>query len=343
MLWRRTPIWLATAALLSAGAVSAQQTDAGATTTVDPLIIHGSGVPMPTVGEGAPNYTPAEIHQKGADARSERATFQDAIDMDSFACPAPALKPPPAQWKEVFQDAADASRRVSDWSRVAEDATVKAQQVRVDAASGTATTAQVEQAELDRQKAVIELVKAEMDLDENRDKLIDIQDLVTEQMDVAGWDGVLMTNAAERASRKYKLVPKAFEDLRLENIKVYERHDDKGAPFLFVTGAIHNTHDKRIPVPPLSLTAVDQFGYPLLVQEGEARGRIDPGKSQAFTYTLKPSPDRTVRVIVTFAGLKRPGHLEPAECLPGNFPDTSGGDHFFRSSSSHAMQLNAPP
>ncbi len=328
-------------AAAAAGTVSAQQPASEPATTLAPLTVHGSGVPMPGVGQGAPNYTPDELHQQGYNARSDRATFQDALDMDGFSCPPPSLKPPPAQWKEVFQDAADASRRVSDWSRVAETATIKAQQVRVDAASGTATQAQVDQAELDRQKAVIEVVKAQQDLDENKDKLIDIQDLVFEQMDVAGWQGVLMTNAAERASRKYKLVPKEFEDLKLENIKVYERHDNKGEPYLFVTGAIHNTHAKRIAVPPLSLTAVDQFGYPLLVQEGEARGRIDPGKSQAFTYSLNPSPDRTARVVVTFAGLKRPGRLEPAQCLPGNFPDTSGGDPFYRSSSSHSMQLNA--
>ncbi len=301
---------------LGATSVSAQQPSGDAATTVDPLVIHGSGVPVPTVGKGAPIFTPEEIHQQGFKARDLRSTFEDGRATIYDCYEALYGTPPNVERMIGYEDGADAARRVSTWSRNAEDTTIAAQNVRIAAASGAASQADVEKAELARQDAVTEMLKAQMDLDEALQKAIDIQELVKEGADITTWNGVIFSNAAERADRKNALVPKEFEDLKLHDVRAVERHDDKGDAYLFVTGSIENTRNKRIAIPPLSFTAVDQFGYPLMAETGEGRGRIDPGKSQAFTYSLKPSPIHTVRVVVTFAGMKRPNHLDPADADP---------------------------
>ena len=273
----------------AAGSVSAQQATATATpssepaTTVDAITVHGSGVPIPNVGKGAPVYTPEEIHQQGFAARDLRSTFEDgrATIYDCFE--AVFGTPPTPERMMGYEEGADAARRVSTWSRNAEEATIAAQSVRIAAASEGASQADVEKAELARQAAVTEMLKAQMDLDEALQKAIDIQELVREGADTATWSGVIFTNAAERADRKNALVPKEFEDLKLRDVRAVERHDTDGSAYLYVTGAIENTRAKRITVPPLSFTAVDQFGYPLHAETGEGRGRIAPGKSQPCT------------------------------------------------------------
>ncbi len=309
-----------------AGAVSAQTparapappppaATADEITTVAPLIIHG-GVAVPRVGEGAALLSPTEIHDKGTRARDLRSTFEDGR-ATLYNCYTAVFGTPPNPERTIgYEEGTDAGRKLSNWSRLAEEATVNAQRVRAAAAGGEATPADVEAAERERQRTVIEVTKAELDLDEALQKAIDIQELVKDRTDIAGWNGMIYANAAERADRKNALVPKQFEDLQLKDVKAVERTDDKGQAYLFVTGAIRNTRKTRIAVPPLSFTAVDQFGYPLLNEAGEARGRIDAGKDQPFTYTLRPSPRNAARVVVTFAGLKRPSHLDPVETDP---------------------------
>ncbi|MEI7931989.1 MAG: hypothetical protein WCI21_02895, partial [Alphaproteobacteria bacterium] len=160
-----SPKFMAAAVTLAlfAGAVAAQQNPQSEVTVVAPLIVQ-AGVPVPKVGQGAPLYTAPQIREKGYEARDIRNRADDAFFLECV----PPMKRPPTYWLRAYHDADDAARRVSVAGRVAERATVKAQRTRIAAASDRATQAQVEADELARQNAVIELVKAELDLTEAR-------------------------------------------------------------------------------------------------------------------------------------------------------------------------------
>ena len=332
---------------LGASAVSAQQ--ASTATTVSAVNV-GAGVPVPHVGTGARMYTLDEIHVLNAEALSVRSDFEDT-KADLYECyqNAYSARPNPERTL-VYEEGSDAARRLSVASDNAARATQAALQARLDAANGRATQAQVEQAELDRQKTVNDMVKAKADMDEGRAKAIDIQQLVKDRVSPADWGHFISANASERASRKNPLVPKDYEDLVLENIQTAVMHDTKGGPdFLKVTGDIRNASTRKIDVPGLAVTVSDQFGYPLLSQVSTARGKIDPGKTTPFDFPMRPSPPNAARVAVTFAGVAQNLTLEPVSadpvCSAGAPPElnpNSAGANGAALPSARTMQLNAP-
>ena len=303
---------------LAAGAVFAQQNPENQVTLVAPLIVT-PGVPTPRVGAGAPLYTPDLIRQRGFEAREIRDQSNDAF----FLRCDPPYRAIPVYWLRVYREASDAAWRVSTLSRTAERATQKALRTRIDAAAGRANTADVEKAELDRQRTVIQMVAAELDMAEYRAQLLDIQDLFHRHVDVAEWPIHVNTESAERGDSRRTLAPKEYEDLALENIQV-ARQDDARAAYYKVSGTILNTRPRRIRTPPISVPAVDMFGYPLMTGEAQGKGRIGPGETQRFSYDLKPSPPQTAQLIVTFARSRRPVALEPPRCLPSDYPDHMG-------------------
>ena len=310
---------VAALAILIAGAALAQQNPESQVTVVAPLIVT-AGVPVPKVGQGAPLYTAPQIREKGYEARDVRTRADDAFFLDC----APPFKRPPTYWLRTYREAGDAARRVSVASRVAERATSKAQRTRIAATDHRATQAQVEADELARQAAVIELVKAELDFTEARAQLLDIQDLVNRQVDVADWPGELSAHSAARGDARATLAPKEYQDLALESVQVAEKQDGKAAPWFQVSGTILNTRPRAIATPPISITAVDMNGFPLGNDEAIGKGRIGPGETKRFTADFKPSPPHTAQLIVTFASARRPLHLEPARCLAPGYPDHSG-------------------
>ncbi len=154
---------LALVLLFGDGRVSAQPPAAGVT-TVSPVTARGAA-PIPLVGAGAPQFTPDEIHAKGQNARTIRSDFEDdRAELDECYLKAFDTRPNPERMIG-YEDGADAARRLSDWARVAEEKTEAAQQARIDQAQGKTTATEVARAELERQSAVMEVVKAEMDLD----------------------------------------------------------------------------------------------------------------------------------------------------------------------------------
>ncbi len=345
----RLVLLFAAAAVMGAGSVAAQQTPNTSVTTVSPLTINGGGVPVPNVGQGARMFTIEELHQKGLDAAVQRADFEDAR-AEIYECYQNAYSARPNPERTLgYEQGAEAARRVTVTSNQAERATRDAQQLRIDAAQGKATQAQVEQGELARQAAVREMQKAMADVDEARAKAIDIQELVKNRVGIADWSHTIMSNATDRASRKNPLVPKEVEDLVLENIKTTQRHDDKGVTLLLVEGNIRNGGARRAQVPALSVTAADQFGFPLVTQTVAGNGRIDAGKSVPFTFPLKPAPENAARVAVAFAAVKGLHGLEPVSADPvcsGAPPlelnPNSSGAGSQSLPSARTMQLNAP-
>jgi hypothetical protein len=316
---------LTLAALLGlAGTVAAQQgsvpvratADEDPVTVLDALTVSASGAPIPKVGLGAPLYTPQEIHDKGYIARGNRGDFEDGRQA-IFECYLKVFGQAPIEARmRGYDDGAAAAAQMSNWARVAEEATLALGRGRIDILEGKITQADLEKLELTRQDAVIQMTKAEMDFEEAKAEAIDVQELIKQRTHPSEWQGLVDSNAAERADRKYALIPKQFEDLKLEHVQAMERTNPKGELYLYITGAIVNTHKNRIAVPPLSFTAVDSAGYPLISERGQAGGRIDPGKSQAFTYALSPKPRNTARVTVTFAELRPPTHLDPPQTDP---------------------------
>ena len=335
---------------LAAGAVSAQQPAAsGGGTNLPGLTVNGA-VPVPHVGAGARMYTLDEIHALNAEAGSVRGDFEDAkADLYDRYQNAYSARPNPER-TIGYDEGADAARRLSLAADAAARATQNALQARIDAVSGHASQAQVEQAELDRQKTVNDMVKAKAEMDEGRAKAIDIQQLVRDRVSPADWGHFISSNASERASRKNPLIPKDYEDLVLEHITTAVMHDTKGGPdFLKITGDIRNSSGRKIDVPGLSITVSDQFGFPLLSQVSAARGKIDPGKSTPFDVPLRPSPANAARVAVTFAGVAQNAHLEPVSadpvCSAGAPPELNPnivGSNGAALPSARTMQLNAP-
>jgi len=308
--------------LVLAGAVAAQQGSAPVTkapeddpvTLLETLTV--SAAEIPKVGEGAPLFTPQELHDKGYTARGSRGDFEDGRQV-IFECYLRVYGKGPTEGRmRGYDDGAAAAAQMSNWARVAEAATLALGKGRIDMLEGKITQADFEKLELARQGAVIQMTKAEMDFEEAKAEAIDIQEAVKQRAHPLDFVGIVQANAAERAGRKYSLIPKEFEDLKLEHVQAVERNNSKGEPYLFVTGAIVNTHQKRIAIPPLSFTAVDQAGYPLVSERGQAGGRIEPGQSKAFTYSLSPKPPHAARVTVTFAELRAPTHLDPPQMDP---------------------------
>lgn len=312
-----------TAAILALSLVSplaaAQQGPDGAqgsATALDALTATAPMAGVPQVGEGAPMLTVQEVHQKGVDARGGREDFENRRHTVTQCYMTTFGVAPTLDRMLGYDEGAEAARRISNWSRLGETATAALEIARVDAAAGRISRADLEKAELERQHAVIEMTKAELDYEEAKQMAIDLQQLIKQHADPGSWRSEVMTRSAERARRTNEVTAAEFKDLGLTGIQAVERRDDKGAPYLYITGSIHNARTTGISIPPLAITAVDLKGYPLMTEQAKVSGRIEPGGSQAFAYALRPSPDRTARVTVTFAGLAGPRALEPVEVDP---------------------------
>lgn len=295
--------------------------DEDTVTDVDSVTVRGE-VPVPRVGEGAPLYTANEILAKARDARLDQVAYFNRQKQILTECYIEAYEVPPNPERLIGYDMAiEAATRLAGAATSAEDRTREAQELRRKAAQGEATMAEVEAGELRRQEAVLRMMRAEIDLKEARAVSIDIQELVRDRVPIADWRGIIAAGAAERsrindATDVFDLVPRQYRDLKLENVAVAEKMDAKGEVYVYVSGAIRNTRPRRIEVPPLSVTAVDEFGYALVTESASARGRIEPGQSFAFGYELKPTPIQASSVVVTFADPRWPVWLYPASADP---------------------------
>lgn len=310
----------ATLTVLTARLAAGQTPDAPASqdqaTTVEILTATASLAAVPTVGAGAPMLAPEEIHALGQDARSHRETFEDGR-AKLFECYMRVFGVRPNPDRMMGYDAgADAAREMSNWSRPAEDATRALEQARHDRVSGKISEADLEKVELDRQKAVNAMVKAEADYDEARMMTIDIQELIRNRESPQSWRSVVLNNSAQRTDIRTNGVAKQYEELGLEGVRAVERKDQKGQAYLYLTGSIRNARTTPVPIPPLSITAVDQKGAPLRTERALGRGRIEAGQAIPFTYTLTPSPPNTASAKVTFGDLGPAPALQAVETDP---------------------------
>lgn len=133
---------------------------------------------------------------------------------------------------------------------------------------------------------------------------VDFADYATPEEWIMRNQAYLLGRAQARAyaaGQPARPLPQQFADLKHEDLTVREREDAQGR-FLVVSGAIRNPRRSAIPTPPLSITVLDRFGFPLKneLADPQGGGRIRAGQAQAFTFDLRPRPGATDTVLVTF-------------------------------------------
>lgn len=283
-------------------------------TVVDQIEAVSPMVPVPKVGDGAPMFSAEELATLGRQTRRENNFAQEASVLQQCYVEAYGLPPPEARIMG-YLEAHQASMQLSAFTQAAQYASQEALEVRRRAAQGKAAQAEVDQSELERQKAVLRVIATQNALNEGKAKALDAQQLSRERIPPGSWRAIIEAKAAERNAEDgeaWNPAPKEYRDLRIENVKVVSREDAKNGAYLHVTGAIRNTRAKRISIPPLSISAIDDIGFALMNETATARGRIEPGQAVPFAYQLKPTPPRAKTVAVTFGDPDRPAWLMPA-------------------------------
>lgn len=283
-------------------------------TVVDEIEAVSPMVPVPKVGDGAPMFSSDELAAMGRQARRENNYAREAATLQECYIEAYGVPPPEARILG-YLEAHQASIQLSAFTQAAQYASQEALAVRRRAAEGKATQAEVEAAELNRQRAVLRVIVSQNALNEGKAKALDAQQLSRDRVHPNSWKAIIEGNAADRNAEggaAWNPVPKEYLDLRIENVKVVSREDPKSGPYLHVTGAIRNTREKRISIPPLSISAIDDVGFALVNETATARGRIAPGEAAPFAYQLRPVPPRAKTVAVTFGNPDRQAWLLPA-------------------------------
>lgn len=282
----------------------AQNPPGTATATVSPLTVTAPPMePVPNVGPGAPQLSPAEIHAIGEEvrhcARNLSSSTPDAITLaqqvDSIARAAIrhdgriVLNPYNGERNERA-----AAVVVRDSARVAEQATLAADQARRDV--GQASPGKLEALELTRQDAVNRLVTAQAILTEIR-----AQDAERQQARRQGLPAPIYDLNRRSAATTIGAEP-IYADLAFDKLIASQQLDKAGGAVLMVTGEIRNTRKASIRVPPLRVTAFDEKGFPLKSQTvyAERQMRIQPGAAEEFVYQLRPAPRSATKVTVAF-------------------------------------------
>lgn len=283
------------------GAGFAQSQSQESTTSVTDVVVRTPEVPVPTVGAGAPLYTVEDLEGIQTQARREaQSTYREALDCGERA------GVNEGNYLREYQTAA-ATR---DGAELAIAATRKAQQVRRAAAEGRATPQEVEAAELARQTAVNRVVAARTAFAEAQATTAQLQKLRRDNPELSENDFKVMARseiAAANQERTYtagqrtRPIPAQFATLALENITVSNQVDNSGEALL-VSGTIRNKGQRRVPTPPLEITAVDSFGIPLKRETADPRGSggLAPGEIERFAYSLRPKPGNVAKVVVSF-------------------------------------------
>lgn len=194
---------------------------------VEGLISARGEAPLPMVGRGAANFSPEQTA--------------------SFLCVAEGL---PLNFLTSLP------------AQAAHEATLKAREVRMRAFRGEATAREMEQAELDRQRAVGRLAG---------------------QGRVTGPAGPTRSGLVIEGVQRRRVV-------------------ENGRPVLLVTGKVRNTSANQVELPPLTVQALDVRSFILASQTSQLEEVfIGPGETQAFTFRFKNPPQYTAEVRPHFA------------------------------------------
>lgn len=309
-------------------------------TSVDPLVVSPLA-PIPNVGRGATYFTPEDLHADALQARKDdidaragalqckmavgvqRLRMEEYGDFDIGA-----LLTTEGEKQAALQHAADAAAGATEAAMAARRAAVL----------GASNRQSLEATELARQQAVNAYQDAKAAMFEAQARIADLQDQVDLEVNgapadptmkcsgvsVANCDGELLrqiqavvdNHSLERSqgdTRAGVYPPSEFRDLRLTNITSRQR-EEGGVTVIRVSGKIINPRRSDVAVPPIWVSAVDQFGTGLKSEQASApRGQkaIKAGATLNFTYAMKPMPERTARTVVTFAPYHHPPRYKP--------------------------------
>jgi hypothetical protein len=292
------------ALVLTAGVGVAQDAPGTATTTVAPLTVTPLPMePVPDVGPGAPQLSPAEIRAAGEEVRhcarnlssSTLAAVTLRQQVDSIAQAAVrhdgriVLNPYNGEENERA-----AAVVVRDTARIAEQATLDLEAARRDI--GKVSLERLKGLELARQQAVNRLVTAQAILTEIRARDAERQQARRQGLPAPIYD------LNRRSAAVLVGAEPAYADLAFDDVSARQQLDKGGGAVLMVTGKIRNTRQGSIKVPPLRVTAFDKNGFPLKSQTvyAERQMRIQPGAAEEFAYQLRPSPRNAAKVTVAF-------------------------------------------
>jgi len=298
--------------------------------TVSELVITAPNeAPVPQVGTGAPLFSPAELSAAANEARREASGAAGNARRcatqfnDSNMMSARTVRELLAAGYRAEQQA---QRLLMIASQTASEASSKARLDRQAAARGELSNEALEASELERQQAVRRYILAREGSEDAVKVVAEAQKLIREaatmypdpaaaepsilayvrgQLRMPGPDGRFAPAPVKAA------VAPEHRDLALQDIVARQREDRKGT-FLVVSGKIHNGRDKSAPMPSLSVSAVDESGFPIRTQTADGRGAIPAGGTIPFQYELRPRPLQTKTVIVTFASRTRPPMNLPA-------------------------------
>ncbi|CAN5295386.1 hypothetical protein BH11PSE2_BH11PSE2_02360 [soil metagenome] len=332
------------AAIASGPQISLAQGDKAADkskdTTVDELVVKPL-VDTPNVGKGAPQYTVEDIQQVEKQAQrtvsdSNSWARQCAGGGGMLAFNHGGKVTIEMLLTDAFRRTEEAALKVRSTGVRSEAATLAATQVRLEAGRGEKTDAEVKAAELVRQAAVNAFVEARANLGRQDAVMSEALRVLqergynktrynpqtmtdTDKQDLANIQDELKSTIegyeppAYAGSLRPVAIPRQYSDLVVEKV-VAREHAGGKVGSIIVTGQIRNTRAKAIPVPSLSFTAVDRFGYPLgdpKFADGRGAGHLAPGEAKAFSYELKPKPAKISTVVVTFAPATRASARPP--------------------------------
>lgn len=279
------------------------------TDDADKVVITGM-VPIPDVGEGAPQFTAQDLASLQADVEKTQATSRSDAGRCGGAPTGIRFDPVGApSIGNLLAQEFEASTNVLAAASRAETVTAAAELSRRDAADGKVDTKAVEAAELKRQEAVRNLQKAREALAEAQAMIGDYQDFVLrgrKESDIT-W-GDLDGKALNRRKEHVGIgigEPPVLDALKITGIKAHQFRDTKakGKDFVRVSGEIRNTSNATVAIPGLSVALVDQAGWVLNSQalEAEHNKSVGAGKSAPFQIDLRPAPGAMKTAVVTFA------------------------------------------
>lgn len=290
-------------------------------TTVSDVVVTAREAPVPLVGEGAPLYTVDDLRALQVQARRDaQTTLGEARECGERS----------GLTEGNYLKEYRAAVAIRDQAEMAIAATLRAQQARRAAANGQGEAQALERAELERQAAVNRIVNARTEFTEAQAQTADLQRLRRDFSTMTDTEfkmvalSLIPTLSQERlytaGVRSRAVPPTRYANLALENITTREREDGRQR-VLVVSGAIRNKGDGRASTPPLEITALDGLGFPLKREIADPRGagRIRPGESQRFSYSLRPKPGNVASVTVSFASDEYEPWRLPARAAGGFF------------------------
>lgn len=333
----------ASAAVLASATMAAQTPPAspGEVTTVTPLVVKSrEGAPIPV-----PPFTPLELTKSAATAHDVAlGALMNACNR-GISEDEENLTPLDRRNSLALTDAR-ASANLELAAREARTATLAADNLR-----NTGSAAALAAAEETRETSVKVYLAAQKVAAEAHQRFTDFQDIIDSRSGYAPrlaearhmpWTGWAMGNppipppdseimALLNESTRQRLegnvapgvyVPGEYADLRLAQVRASEVQLKGGDRAIHITGRIINPRQEVIPVPPLWVTAVDEYNRPLKSEQIKTPSgrRIQAGGNALFAYDLRPAPPNTQNTLVTFAPQERTRRDRPILGSPGFCP-----------------------